>query len=80
MRVLRIATASVASAAMLAVACSNGPASAPATRVRVVDTVGVSEGELNLLVFAGYAEDGSSDPEYDWVHPFERETGCDVHV
>jgi len=79
-RVLRIATASVASAAMLAVACSNGPASAPATRVRVVDTVGVSEGELNLLVFAGYAEDGSSDPEYDWVHPFERETGCDVHV
>src|SRR3712207_3112482 len=48
--------------------------------VPTIRTVGDSEGQLNLLTFAGYAEDGSSDPEFDWVHPFERETGCDVHV
>jgi putative spermidine/putrescine transport system substrate-binding protein len=42
--------------------------------------VGAGEGELNLLVFAGYAEDGTSDADFDWVHPFERNTGCDVHV
>jgi putative spermidine/putrescine transport system substrate-binding protein len=48
--------------------------------VDVVSEVGPGEGELNLLTFAGYAEDGTSDAEYDWVHPFERETGCTVHV
>ena len=28
----------------------------------------------------GYAEDGSNDPTVDWVHPFEKETGCQVNV
>ena len=36
------------------------------------------EKALNLIVWAGYAEDGSTDPAYDWVHPFEDQTGCDV--
>ena len=30
------------------------------------------EGELNIIAWAGYAEDGSTDPSVDWVHPFER--------
>ena len=33
-----------------------------------------------VLIRAGYAEDGASDPDFDWVHPFERDTGCTVHV
>lgn len=37
------------------------------------------EGELNLVIWVGYAEDGSSDPAYDWVTPFEEETGCQVN-
>ena len=28
----------------------------------------------------GYAEDGSNDPTVDWVHPFEKDTGCKVNV
>ena len=32
----------------------------------------------NLVVWAGYAEDGSTYPEYDWVHPFQDQTGCVV--
>jgi putative spermidine/putrescine transport system substrate-binding protein len=48
--------------------------------VIVLDEVGESEGELNLLAFAGYVEDGSSDPEFDWVTPFQRRTGCAVRV
>lgn len=72
----------VVAVCLLAVACegdgqgSDG-SSGPVTTISVV---GDSEGELNLLSFAGYAEDGTSDPDYDWVHPFERSTGCDVHV
>jgi putative spermidine/putrescine transport system substrate-binding protein len=46
----------------------------------VLDDVGEAEGQLSLLAFAGYVEDGSSDPEFDWVLPFQRATGCAVEV
>ncbi len=39
---------------------------------------GPGEGALNLIIWAGYAEDGSAVKEYDWVHPFEDATGCKV--
>jgi putative spermidine/putrescine transport system substrate-binding protein len=42
--------------------------------------VGKGEGELNLVTWAGYAEDGSTDPKVDWVTDFEKETGCQVNV
>ncbi|HMD11384.1 MAG TPA: extracellular solute-binding protein [Marmoricola sp.] len=32
--------------------------------------IGPGEGELDIIVWAGYAEDGSNVKEYDWVHPF----------
>ena len=38
-----------------------------------------AEDELDLVIWVGYAEDGSSDPDYDWVTPFEDETGCKVN-
>ena len=41
--------------------------------------VGEGEGELNLVGWAGYVEDGSTDPEVDWVTDFEKETGCQVN-
>ena len=42
--------------------------------------VGAGEGKLNLVVWAGYAEDGSDDKSVDWVHPFEKQTGCQVNA
>src|SRR5205085_8238787 len=42
--------------------------------------VGPGEGQLNIIAWAGYAEDGSNDPKVDWVHPFEKQTGCKVNV
>ena len=42
--------------------------------------VGDGEGELNLIAWAGYAEDGSNDPTANWVTPFEQQTGCQVNV
>src|SRR5215203_3310767 len=44
----------------------------------MLEELGEPEGELNILAWAGYAEDGSTDPAYDWVTPFEQETGCEV--
>ncbi len=40
--------------------------------------IGEGEGELNLIVWAGYAESGQNDETVDWVTPFEEETGCTV--
>jgi putative spermidine/putrescine transport system substrate-binding protein len=42
--------------------------------------LGEPEGELNLVAWAGYVEDGSTDPKVDWVTDFEKETGCQVDV
>ena len=41
-------------------------------------SIGAGEGSLNLVIWAGYAERGASDPAYDWVTPFETQTGCKV--
>jgi putative spermidine/putrescine transport system substrate-binding protein len=42
--------------------------------------LGKGEGEVNLVAWAGYVEDGSTDPKVDWVSDFEKETGCQVNV
>ncbi len=49
-------------------------------KLKALDTLGTGEGELNIVAWAGYAEDGSTDPSVDWVTPFEKETGCQVSV
>ena len=43
-------------------------------------SVGKGEGQVNLVAWAGYVEDGSTDPKVDWVTPFEKQTGCKVNV
>jgi putative spermidine/putrescine transport system substrate-binding protein len=48
--------------------------------LKPLDKLGTPEGELNIVAWAGYAEDGSTDPAVDWVTPFEKETGCQVNV
>jgi len=45
---------------------------------KVLSEIGKGEGSLKLVVWAGYAEDGSTDPNYNWVKPFEDKTGCKV--
>jgi putative spermidine/putrescine transport system substrate-binding protein len=47
---------------------------------QMLDKLGAGEGELNILAWPGYAEDGTTDPKVDWVTPFEKETGCQVNV
>jgi putative spermidine/putrescine transport system substrate-binding protein len=42
--------------------------------------VGEGEGQVNLIAWAGYVEDGSTDKSADWVTGFEQETGCKVNV
>ena len=46
----------------------------------MLEELGEGEGELDLIIWAGYAEDGSAFPEFDWVTPFEEATGCIVNA
>jgi putative spermidine/putrescine transport system substrate-binding protein len=80
----------IAAAALFAAAgCGNsGSASSggsggsvkPGSNVKPLAKVGASEGKLNIIAWAGYAEDGSTDPKVDWVTPFEKQSGCQVNV
>jgi putative spermidine/putrescine transport system substrate-binding protein len=69
----------IAAMAVLAVsACSSGPgASAGPTPIA---SIGAGEGKLSVLAWPGYAENGSVDPAYNWVKPFEDQTGCKTSV
>ncbi|HLY33469.1 MAG TPA: ABC transporter substrate-binding protein [Jatrophihabitantaceae bacterium] len=49
-------------------------------KIAMATAVGPGEGALNIIVWAGYAEDGSNDKTVDWVHPFEQQTGCKVNA
>lgn len=57
-----------------------GAAGAALPSVPMAKAVGAGEGELNIIAWAGYAENGSNDPKVDWVTPFEKQTGCKVNV
>jgi putative spermidine/putrescine transport system substrate-binding protein len=43
-------------------------------------SIGPGEGQLDLVAWAGYVENGSTDPKVDWVTPFTQKTGCKVNV
>jgi len=43
-------------------------------------SVGAGEGELNIVAWAGYAENGSTDKTVDWVTQFTKDSGCKVNV
>jgi putative spermidine/putrescine transport system substrate-binding protein len=48
--------------------------------VPMASSIGAMEGQVNILAWPGYAEDGSTDPSIDWVTPFEKESGCQANV
>ncbi len=79
----RIGGAIALAAAMALVATSCGDDTKTATdstpsTVKVADTSGAGEGALSIVVWAGYAENGSTSKEVDWVTPFESESKCKV--
>lgn len=45
-----------------------------------VTSIGESEGQVNIVAWAGYIERGETMKEFDWVTKFEEETGCKVNV
>src|SRR5688572_26381910 len=42
--------------------------------------IGEGEGEVSIVAWAGYIEEGLLDPAFNWVTGFEEATGCEVTV
>jgi len=57
-----------------------GTTAAETAESNLPQSIGKGEGQVSLIAWAGYVEDGSTDPKVDWVTPFEQETGCQVNV
>jgi putative spermidine/putrescine transport system substrate-binding protein len=72
-----------AALALVAAACGDEPTDpSEGDDVTTFDSIGEGEGSLQLIAWHGYTEDGTTEgfEEYDWVTPFEDETGCQVDV
>ncbi|NES12830.1 MULTISPECIES: ABC transporter substrate-binding protein [Micromonospora] len=58
----------------------SGPGGIKPPKIDKLASLGAGEGQVNVVAWAGYVEDGSTDPKVDWVTDFEKETGCQVNV
>jgi putative spermidine/putrescine transport system substrate-binding protein len=68
----------LAATALVGAACGGGGGGTPAPSLPT--SIGDGEGKLSVLAWPGYAEDGSTSPDVDWITPFEQETGCETTV
>ena len=58
----------------------SGPGGIKPPKIDKMASLGAGEGSVNIIAWAGYVENGSTDPKVDWVTGFEKETGCKVNV
>jgi putative spermidine/putrescine transport system substrate-binding protein len=70
--------ASMACLSVLAVSVLAGCGSDDDKETGAVEKLGEMEGQVSILAWPGYVEDGSNDPKVDWVSAFETDTGCEV--
>ncbi len=78
MRLRRIALASGAVVGLLLSAC--GSSSSSSSGGSALKEIGKGEKSLQIIAWAGYAENGSTDPATNWVGKFEKDSGCKVDV
>jgi putative spermidine/putrescine transport system substrate-binding protein len=69
-----------AAAALAIAACSGGGGASGSPAPSTISEVGEGEGQVSVLAWPGYVEDGTTSPDVDWVSSFEEETGCQVTV
>ena len=73
------AAASAAPAASSAAPAASEAPAAPGGAA-YAGPVGDGAGQVNVLAWPGYVENGSTDPAVDWVTDFEKETSCKVNL
>jgi putative spermidine/putrescine transport system substrate-binding protein len=80
---MRLAAAALA-LALFGAACGSDDkgdaAGTTTTKPAMQSSIGEGEGAVSILAWPYYAEDGSQDPNYDWVSKYEQDTGCNASV
>lgn len=76
--------AALAALSLVLAGCGGSTPAASSGGIQVPDIaaateVGASEGEVNIIAWAGFVEDGSTNPDADWVTEFEKQTQCNVN-
>jgi putative spermidine/putrescine transport system substrate-binding protein len=66
--------------AVFGAACGSDGKEAATTTTAPQSEIGEGEGAVSILAWPYYAEDGTQDPNYDWVSKFETDTGCEASV
>jgi len=61
-------------------ACAGAATPAPQEEGGPLQSIGEGEGAVSIIAWAGYIERGETDPAYDWVTQFEKDTQCMVSV
>jgi putative spermidine/putrescine transport system substrate-binding protein len=88
MRSGRIVVAALAAGVLTLAGCGDGgsggstgsgPGGLTVPKIDKLASLGAGEGTVNVVSWAGYVEDGSTDKAVDWVTGFESETGCQVN-
>jgi putative spermidine/putrescine transport system substrate-binding protein len=79
---LLTAIALASATALLLASCGSSDKSAAGEppKIDAMKELGAGEGQVNIVAWAGYVENGSTDPNVDWVTDFEKSTGCKVNV
>ena len=75
---MRNVLALAAAAAIAISACNSGSGGSPAPSLPA--SIGDGEGQVSVLAWPGYVEDGTTSPDVDWVTSFETATKCNVTV
>jgi len=79
-RLFSVVAAASAAALILSGCGSSNSSSSGLPKVDMLNELGAGEGQVNIVAWAGYVENGSTDPGVDWVTDFEKSTGCKVNV
>jgi putative spermidine/putrescine transport system substrate-binding protein len=83
----RIVSAALAAGVLTLAGCGgadsegngSGPGYLTLPKIDRLESLGAGEGSVNIVSWAGYVEDGSTNKSVDWVTDFEKATGCQVN-
>jgi putative spermidine/putrescine transport system substrate-binding protein len=78
--VRKVALVTLVAALTVATGCAKKPEPPPPAAAMAAKVLGALEGQLDIIAWPGYIERGETDKAYNWVTPFETDTGCKVTV
>ena len=69
-----------ATALLLSACATSSKSTSGVPDIKPLAKLGTGEGQVNIVAWGGYVEDGKNDPKVNWVSDFTKSTGCKVNV